>query len=136
MEVTDSVTEAVAAMSRLADADRAVFLAEAFAVNMGVVIAEDVGMEVPEAGSWVTARGSEPPSPARASSMEEQEPQVAPRALFIRTVPVPTKKPTNWRLVLGTIAVVGAAIGATSTIEGDTTPVAGCSAAQVEGHCP
>ena len=68
--------------------------------------------------------------------MVGQEPQVAPRALFIRTVPVPTKKPSNWRLVLGTIAVVGAAIGATSTVEGETTPVAGCSAAHVERHCP
>ena len=52
MEVTDSVAEAITAMSRLADAaHRAVFLAKACAVNMGVVIAEDVGMAVPKAGS-------------------------------------------------------------------------------------
>ena len=46
MEVTESLADLVEALVRLADAaDRAVFLGEAVAVHMGVVVPEDVGME-------------------------------------------------------------------------------------------
>ena len=50
MEIADVLTDGVNALSRLADAaDRAIFLAEAVAVHMGIVIPEDVGMELEDA---------------------------------------------------------------------------------------
>jgi hypothetical protein len=49
MDVSDSLADLVKALVRLADAaDRAVFLGEAVAVHLGVVVPEDVGLEIPD----------------------------------------------------------------------------------------